>query len=263
MMRRTFANWGGRPWWFWRRLADRRERRDDWSPLDLGSDLLAWWDASEGVSLSGSNVTAWADRKNAYSAAQGTAASQPTWAAADFNGKPSLTFDGTDDCLTLASQPFGSGAIDLEVWALVQQDVPGATTDTRAFFGMGSGTSPFNRIRVFRVSSSSVSRLSASTGNGTAAPNTTTFTSPFDGRCLVRYRARPTTAYLSIDGETEVSTSVVPNVGTTRVRIGADAGDTAALFWKGKIAHVLLMKPTTPAYQKARVQSLFLASRNP
>ncbi len=28
-MRRTFRDWGGRPWWYWRRLANRRQRIAD------------------------------------------------------------------------------------------------------------------------------------------------------------------------------------------------------------------------------------------
>ncbi|HTM77999.1 MAG TPA: hypothetical protein VL133_10260, partial [Devosia sp.] len=74
-----------------------------WSPLALGASLLAWWDASQGVSLSGSQVTAWADRKSGYSVAQGTGAARPLWSATSFGGKPGLTFDGIDDLLNMES----------------------------------------------------------------------------------------------------------------------------------------------------------------
>lgn len=39
-MRRTFRNWGGRPWWFWRRVANRKHGKP-WSIGDLTATALS------------------------------------------------------------------------------------------------------------------------------------------------------------------------------------------------------------------------------
>lgn len=60
-----------------------------WTPLSLGSTLVAWWDAQ---SLSASPVSSWIDKKSGIAATQGTGAKQPTWSATARNGKPGVTF---------------------------------------------------------------------------------------------------------------------------------------------------------------------------
>lgn len=39
-MRRTFRNWGGRPWWFWRSVSRRRHGKP-WSIGDLTASALS------------------------------------------------------------------------------------------------------------------------------------------------------------------------------------------------------------------------------
>jgi hypothetical protein len=72
-----------------------------WAPSDK-SGLIFWFDATFGVTQSGT-VSAWADRStNAYNAAQGTGINQPTYTASSLNGKPGITFDGSNDYMTFA-----------------------------------------------------------------------------------------------------------------------------------------------------------------
>lgn len=64
------------------------------TPLAAAADL--WLDASDGntVTLSGSAVTAWADKVAGYSFTQATGAAQPAYAATALNGLPGVQFSG-------------------------------------------------------------------------------------------------------------------------------------------------------------------------
>lgn len=64
------------------------------SPLDI-SGLVLWLRSDLGVTLNGSNVSAWADQSGqGNNVSQGTGAQQPPYVASDasFGGQPSLTF---------------------------------------------------------------------------------------------------------------------------------------------------------------------------
>lgn len=64
--------------------------------------LVLWLRSDLGITLNGSDVSAWADQSEAdRDVTQGTTNQQPTYSAADgnWNGKPSLDFDDVDDLL--------------------------------------------------------------------------------------------------------------------------------------------------------------------
>jgi hypothetical protein len=74
-----------------------------WTPTALGSALALWLDAGDAstITLNGSTVSQWNDKSgNGRNASQATAANQPTYTPSGLNGKPVLTFDGSDDFLS-------------------------------------------------------------------------------------------------------------------------------------------------------------------
>jgi len=82
-----------------------------WAPEDLGSSLALWLDADDAstLTLSGSNVTEWRDKSGGGKhVAQGSASQQPT--TTTFNGRTSLSFDGTNDLLENATVGITSGS---------------------------------------------------------------------------------------------------------------------------------------------------------
>jgi len=77
-----------------------------WTPDGLGTDLALWLDAADAstVTLNGSTVSQWDDKSgNGRNASQATASLQPTYTTNGLNGKPVLSFDGSDDELTITS----------------------------------------------------------------------------------------------------------------------------------------------------------------
>jgi len=70
---------------------------------DQVSDCVLWL-RSDDLVTSGSNVTTWNNKVNSNkNAGQSTATKQPTLQTNQINGLSAVRFDGTDDCLTIAS----------------------------------------------------------------------------------------------------------------------------------------------------------------
>ena len=75
-----------------------------WTPQAVSTSI--WLDANDSttITLNGSNVSQWSDKSgNSRHISQGTAASQPTYAATGLNSKGLITFDGSNDILLNAS----------------------------------------------------------------------------------------------------------------------------------------------------------------
>lgn len=85
------------------------------------------FDARLGITLNGSNVSAWADQSgNAFDVTQGTAANQPLYVASGLNGKPVIRIDGSNDTLTGTGAQAGNGAHTLAAVMKVNTIVPAA-----------------------------------------------------------------------------------------------------------------------------------------
>ena len=69
-----------------------------WTPADLGASLALWLDADDAstIALNGTTVSQWDDKSgNGNHVSNGTAATQPEYLAAGWNGKPTLSFTET------------------------------------------------------------------------------------------------------------------------------------------------------------------------
>ena len=226
-----------------------------WSPLALGNKLLAWWDAAYGLSLSGSQITAWADRKNGYSAVQAIGAASPI--SARVAGGPWVVYDGIDDELTLASQPFGG---DVEVRGVLKQDALAADTSTRIALGFGGGTVGTSH-RIVRIVSGAVNRAQFSVGNGASGAFVAENTVDFSRRHLVKTRVFGGNGRLSVDGGTEATVAATAAIGSTRLRFGAADISSAAAFWKGAHRHFVITTPNLTTEEAAKLDAYLLAER--
>lgn len=93
--------------------------------------LVLWLRADAGITLSGSNVSHWADQSgNSNDYVQATSGKQPTVTASAINGLPAITFDGASQFLTSAFQIGGAKTVVL-VRKLVS--VPGSAVFFEAY----------------------------------------------------------------------------------------------------------------------------------
>jgi len=103
---------------------------------------VEWWRSDLGVTLNGSNVSSWLGQKVGYDLAQGTAADQPAYDAADavYNGQPSITGDGSSDWLTEVAGAGTLGALlgrgddtPSTLIATLRRESTGAVTNAMGF----------------------------------------------------------------------------------------------------------------------------------
>jgi hypothetical protein len=232
-----------------------------WSPLALGSSLLAWWDAerSDLITQSGGLVSSWKDIIGAYNVTQGSGSLRPIWSATSFNNRPGIAFDGLDDRLALVGVPAGipTGADPCEIWALVDQATAGASAGDTCAVSYGNGDDAARALR--RTSVSSVNRAMAMIGNGAIHPNSTNNNVDFSGRHVVRAIVGATTTNINVDGVAGSDASIVPATATTRFVIGADANSSASAFWNGVHNTIAVTAPLSAA--QASLMYAFLNAR--
>lgn len=226
------------------RASVRRATSHRWSPLDLGpSALLAWWSADRSDSIirtGGAPIVSWIDVAYGYVATQGVSGSRPSYSVAGFGGFPCITFDGTDDELTVASCPLPVGANPSEVWAVASQDALVADSGTRQLLSYG-GTSNATRRALLRRVVSAANRASLDVGDNSVAQPVNDTAVDFSGRHFVRGVFGAAASTIQVDANATItSTSVVPVTGNTRVRIGASSANTAANFWSGSVRDIVV-----------------------
>jgi hypothetical protein len=111
-----------------------------WVPTDLGTDLVAWYDAQDGASITESSgaVSQWNDKSgHAYHLTQTVAGAKPTYSATGFNSTyPGITGDGGDSLNRAAASSYAelSGLSTLTVWIAAQM----TTSGSAAFSGLCS-----------------------------------------------------------------------------------------------------------------------------
>lgn len=227
----------------------------------LGSSLLAWWtaDRPDLITLNSTAVTSWKDVVAGYDAVQGVSASRPIYSATSFNGAPGLTFDSVDDELTLASQPFPSGASPSEIWAVVQQDALGSDASARRVVSYGGSTTNNDLRQLIRSQTGgTTSALQALVGTGAATTVALNTSVAFQGRNLARVKFEATQIRADLNGNAGTPSAAVPSTGSTRFRIGA--ATFGAGFWNGKMRDVLVTGPLSTG-QKSALEAWALPRR--
>lgn len=107
-------------------------------PTDIGS-VRAWMKADRGYQLSAGLVSAWNDQTSfANNVTQGVAANQPTWAASGLDGRPYLSFDGSNDHLSFGAD-IDATARDWLFAFVAQSTASGGST---TFFDCYDGVNP-------------------------------------------------------------------------------------------------------------------------
>lgn len=219
------------------------------SPWLLGASLLAWWDAESDsfVQQSGGAVSAWIDAVGGYTASQGTGAAKPTYGTASFNGRPGLSFDGVDDCLTLVGPTFlPTGSTGSEFWLLFDQAALASDTASRDLCAFGTGNALARQAQIRGNSTISQARALAGDGTGTVT-NSSSTTNAF-GRHVTRYVFEPTQTWVEVDGTASTPSAVSLNTPTPdRLRIGSIANITPSVFAQGVMGACLITSLlTTP-----------------
>jgi hypothetical protein len=212
-----------------------------WTPKRLGPKLLAWWDAERAdlITQAAGAVSSWRDIVDAYDAAQTVGASKPVWSGTSFNGRPGVTFDASDDELTLTPAPasFPTGASPGEVWVLTDQAALAADTTARTSVAYGGASATTRALR--RVVSVGANLVDIVIGDGASFANIGGPVIAYSGRHVARGIIGATQSSVDLDGTAGTPAAVVPATAATRLRIGASSATSPAGFWNGTHSAIL------------------------
>jgi hypothetical protein len=115
-----------------------------WTPARLTS-LRAWYRSDLGITLSGSDVTAWADQSGIgnHLTDGGVSARRPAYSASDaaFGSRPSLTFDGVAEYLSDAAFSLGGDTALCSI-AMLYQQVGYTSGDVVVIYNTGGNNRP-------------------------------------------------------------------------------------------------------------------------
>lgn len=201
-----------------------------WTPLNLGTALVAWWDAQDTahIALSGSNVTSWTDKVSAIPAAQATPANQPTWSATARNGKPGLVFNGTSQLLTFNPTLFPAGAAARTI------SVAGFFNSTGQGYALSYGINSAGSVFNILANSTVVSLF-----DGTAVFSSAESWGSVDRFVSVGMSAAGAGTF-NVDGlAAEAFTDTTLTTGSTTGIIGAYINGAVA-FWNGPIQQIVV-----------------------
>ena len=110
-------------------------------PDFIATDAAVWLKADAGVTLNGSNVSAWADQStHGNDATQANSANQPLFSAsvAELNGQPAVT--NLDDADVLDTGNYNQGDLPAGSEHFIVGTKPTVAPATNAFVTSGSGT---------------------------------------------------------------------------------------------------------------------------
>lgn len=222
-----------------------------WTPTQLGSSLVTWWDASQGVTESGGLVSAWADRVGGATVTQATGSLKPAYQATGMGGLPVLNFDGADDVMAVAPVPAGipTGANSGGLFVLADQQalIADATSRYSAGHGAAAGT-----VAVRRQVATGVNRGVAVNSADGSVENTV----DYSGIRALLCTFTDTTIRVRVDGRDGAAATVAAQtIQTTRLRIGSYINGSASEFWQGGIRHAIWISGAMSTADKEKLEA--------
>lgn len=223
-------------------------------PVSLGvpdtiPDLFAWYRGDYGITLNGSNVSAWADQSSpAVSMAQGTAGNQPPYVVADanYNGNSYVgPLDGTADHLVAgaaADWEFLHTGAGMTIAIAFRTGALGAI---RRLFDNINGTSTALGITCLYTSASPAA-LSVVIGNGAAtvvsASTAASITATTTYRLIFRHATENTPDWdLSLNGVTTTgNNAAAPGSGAAAATLNIGRRTGGIQLFDGSFAEMIV-----------------------
>ncbi len=239
------------------RLLTRQLGRDQ-APARVGG-LTAWLRADRGITLNGSDVSGWADQSgNGNDASQGTALNQPAYNTSWSNGRPALTFDGTNHFMevnTLAAMFVNRAPFTL--FCVAQ------ATDTAGFYNyVGSGSSTVgSRLIEWRQAPTVLHEFVSRDDDGTPEASATGGTADTASHIhVISYAGGLSAALKSWQNNTAVIDTTYTSSSTTQTldqtAIGAFPQIAARInLFKGNIAEVIAYNNVISDADRVSVQN--------
>lgn len=226
------------------------------TPRRLGG-LGAWFDATDASTYTlDTGVSEW--RCKAVSGqkfSQSSGASQPTINATGIGGKPTLSFDASNDWMDLGSQTIGGNNLLAEaanaysLYIVVRRSGGGVNT----LFAKASATLGNRTLQVFSSNGdfSAILRGTQTVGAAGSLP------SDVDG--LVRVSWSGTAAAGAFNAVETALSAGAAAVEAENITIGARTASSPAVFWSGLIGEIVFYNKALSSTEQASLFSYFNA----
>lgn len=224
----------------------------NWTPMNLGTKLVAWFDPGIKLTLSGTTVTQWLDRifNLALTIGNGT----PTWSISARNGTPGITFSGAGNTyMTTGASP-----------GLPAANAPYAMAISHYLASTTGSASGYQTLVNWAGTAAAANRRNMGAHNAGAAPalgyifNEGSECDVTAGDCLGNDRFHymfGDTTQLGIwrDGQSPPDTNPYTSAaddGTAPLVVGSQNGAA----WDGVIQHILIMNNTLTTDERLRLE---------
>jgi hypothetical protein len=220
------------------------------------TNLITWLKADNGVTVSGSNVTAWQDMAGINNASQSTSTKQPAFTSNAVNGLPAITFDGTSDYLQLASGFGSSWSSGLSVFIVTK---PTAVASNATFLDLGNGTlsSPNNNILLYQPTTNGLTLKNYDISTPSSVTSSSAITVN-QYQLIEATQNGSTTGIIYTNGILgNTGTVATPRTATRSTNIlGASNATTGpANFFQGEIAEVLIYNKQLSAADRIALET--------
>lgn len=216
-----------------------------WTPLNLGAALLAWWDPADTANMTfGTGVQFWNDKIGGRTAAQNTAASQPTWSATARNGKPGLIFNAASlQWFNFIPTGFPTGN------NISTMFVSAFNNNAANVYMLDYGTQAIQQLRAMANATTTFFAQGLDGANTTSAGTTQNI----DFGLYWQFGAGASS--LALNGATAV-TSTPPTQATTTTggTIGNWLGGGTAQLWNGVIKQILVCSGALTFSQQQKIE---------
>ena len=217
-----------------------------WTPLNLGSALVAWWDPTQGISLNGSTVSSWTDRVGSIVASQATTASQPPYSATGLNGYPALLPTAANNFLTIATAQLTQ--LPQGTTPSYMATVAGSTINSQYYYLFGYGAQANTKDRAIGQTVSEAAYVD--TGNSSV-----TSTSTWYGNTLIlEWSLLSTGSSTLYTNATSTGTGTQTNLGTGAVSGAIGKWPSFGNTWIGPIGDIIVCNAIPSASAQAKMQ---------
>ena len=226
------------------------------SPTDL-SGLSLWLKADAGVTLSGSNVTAWADQSGNGNNANANSGQEPTFVSSFSNSKPAIEFDGQVQVIQIADAN-NLDFLNMSVF-IVLKYINQGTGNNIVYFKNADAGSPADPAMYGLVSSTAqnnVVSFSLNVGDWADYQTSIDITNSIPKILSMTYDGTDQNVYSngSFSDQFNIGGNIATSTGLFQIG-GYNQSFNAAEYFNGRIAEIIMYNRAVTSIERQQVEA--------
>jgi hypothetical protein len=225
------------------------------SPTDL-SGLSLWLKADAGVTLSGPNVTGWADQSGNGNNASANSGQEPTFASSFSNSKPAIEFNGTTQVMQIAD----ANSLDFLTTSsfIVIKYLGQGTGNNIVYFKNANAGSPADPAMYGLIGSNGEERVSFSFNVGGWSDYETSISINNSIPKILSMTSNGTSQNIYSNGTISNNFSIIGDIATSTGTLqigGYNQSFDAAEYFYGRIAEIIMYNRAVTGTERQQVET--------